>query len=102
MAVSDTTALRVELERLLTLDSDQIDLVCAGDALDDLIEFGHDEHAELCERADADFARGDTDAAQYHEQEAAAWRHTLRILVGLRAARRTAGATGRSRRFGAA
>lgn len=71
---------RSELERLMTLGSDDIEAACRGDRIRSLITRCTDEHLELSELADEAVDACDIDAHAFYAQEAAAWRATAQVL----------------------
>ncbi|MBT0565844.1 hypothetical protein [Williamsia sp. CHRR-6] len=74
-------ALAVELEALATLSRADIDRVIADPRVwQELAEFCLDEEIDHLESADDAEYAGDGDLARHHTQEAAAWRHTARVL----------------------
>ncbi|MEP9390940.1 hypothetical protein ABLE92_21095 [Gordonia sp. VNQ95] len=73
--------LRSELELLATLDAATIGALCADHTLiPAVITDCLDESWECDDLADAAQAAGDDDLADFHRQEAAAWRATARVL----------------------
>ncbi|WOC11639.1 hypothetical protein [Gordonia sp. MP11Mi] len=74
---------RSELERLMTLASDDVDAACRGERLPSLMTRCVDEYLELSELADESATACDVDAHAYYAQEAAAWRATARVLRSL-------------------
>jgi hypothetical protein len=81
LSLSAQAALRDDLERLMTLQRDQIDWACSNtDTLTELVAFGLDEVVELRELAEHEWDRGNEEIAQHLEQEASAWNHTVRLL----------------------
>ncbi|MCF8589722.1 hypothetical protein [Gordonia liuliyuniae] len=71
---------RSELERLMTLASDDVNAACRGESLQSLITRCVDEHLELSELADDSAHTCDVDAHAFYVQEAAAWRATAQVL----------------------
>lgn len=81
LSLSAQAALRDDLERLMTLQRDQIDWACSNiDSIKELVAFGLDEVVELRELAELEWDRGNEEIAQHLEQEASAWNHTVRLL----------------------
>ncbi|SIS14303.1 hypothetical protein [Williamsia sterculiae] len=71
-----------DLERLMTLTRAQLRAIDGPDAdVIALVEHSRDEQIELCELADLAADRDDEETARHHEQEAAAWRETARLLT---------------------
>ncbi|QKT08326.1 hypothetical protein HUN08_14810 [Gordonia sp. X0973] len=83
-----------ELERLVTLSRHQIEVVCADETqLPEHIELCREQFDEHLAAFDAAQERDDVEA-DFHWQEAAAWRETAAILTVM--VDRAAGATRRS------
>ncbi|GAA4659407.1 hypothetical protein [Gordonia humi] len=85
---------RSELERLMTLASDEIEAACRGDRLSSLITRCADENLELSELADDAAAQCDVDRHSFYAQEAAAWRATAQVLRTMTRDRTRAGEQG--------
>lgn len=72
---------RSDLECLATLDAATIQRVCSStDDARRALERAVDEYLEMDALADELLADGARDEADYHRQEAAAWRATVTVL----------------------